>query len=705
MKKSIITISFLILVTLFASPVSALAETKAGIKPGSFFYFFDTTFEKINLFFTFNPEKKAQKAMEYAEEKLAEAEAMASENKPGAVATAMTNYQDDVSLATNESKTIEDKTKAENLLASIADNTSKHQEVLTEVLNKVPDEAKDAITKAIEVSRKGQEEALKQIADLKGEVEQLKKEVAELKTQNEEQEKTIEEVNKQKPETKPKSTPTSTSIKPTTSQTSETTTTPKPATTSSQTQTQTNETQNTQPVIQPSANTTNTTPTPTIQIQTLTTIEISSVNITPSLISARIEWQTNIPTNSKIFLSGGNLSSKIYNSESGLSTRHIVNATGLTSGTTYSYEIESIAGEQVVKKVGSFSTKPDEYTISIQPDKTSVPASGWHNVNFKISALKNGQYQAQQNVSVATPDFTQNRTISTNGISSTGANDWSGSFGYIPKTVGTHTLIFSWNGINKNVDIQATEYVEQKPTAQLSSSPTSIECSQTNISVATVEITNLEENMTLDSVNPFSYNIISNDFTKAELEITPNISNNILSKGGNGYIYFRIKKTPSKTGKFKLEITNTNIKLIGQQSGLYRTINNFSSITPEIEIYDQKLVEWYAYNYNQTIKGYSSPNQNENSLVIINRSQTIATVSSIEWEKQTTGNLQIQNISIYPSLPHNVENYNERNDLLIKITYSGTPQTGDKISIKPTITLSTGQRLECTGNCWLTWSQ
>ena len=173
-------------------PSFVSAAPSAGIKPGNFFYFFDTTFEKIGLFFTFNPEKKAQKAMEYAEEKLAEAEAVANENNPKAVATAMANYQKDVSLATNESKIIEDKTKAENLLSTIADNTSKHQEVLAEVLNKVPDEAKEAITKAIEVSKKGQEEAMKQIAELKKEVSELKQEIKKLEKKLKDEEGKLE---------------------------------------------------------------------------------------------------------------------------------------------------------------------------------------------------------------------------------------------------------------------------------------------------------------------------------------------------------------------------------------------------------------------------------------------------------------------------------------------------------------------------------
>jgi len=63
----------------FVLPTPASAAANAGVKPGSFFYFFDTTFEKVNLFFTFNPEKKAKKALEYADERLAEIEAVAEE--------------------------------------------------------------------------------------------------------------------------------------------------------------------------------------------------------------------------------------------------------------------------------------------------------------------------------------------------------------------------------------------------------------------------------------------------------------------------------------------------------------------------------------------------------------------------------------------------------------------------------------------------
>ena len=189
----------LLLVVAFSLPVSTLAAEESGIKPGSFFYGFVTTFEKINLFFTFSPEKKAEKALKYAEKRLAEAEAVAGDENSEAVKTAISGYEKNIALAAQASKKVKDETKAENLFNLIAENTSKHQEVLADVLTKVPEEAKEAIAKAIEASKKGQEEALKQVAELRGEVEKLKQEVADLKAKDEERGKIIEELSKQKP--------------------------------------------------------------------------------------------------------------------------------------------------------------------------------------------------------------------------------------------------------------------------------------------------------------------------------------------------------------------------------------------------------------------------------------------------------------------------------------------------------------------------
>ena len=182
--KKLTTLSILLISLAFVVPAQASAATNAGVKPGSFFYFFDTASEKINLFFTFNPEKKAQKALEYADERLAEAEESANENNPKAVEKAMTGYKEEISLATEKSKGLKDEERAKELLNIVSENTAKHQEVLVSVLGKVPEEAKQAILNAIEVSKKGQEEATKQINELKNEIEQLKNEVESLKKES-----------------------------------------------------------------------------------------------------------------------------------------------------------------------------------------------------------------------------------------------------------------------------------------------------------------------------------------------------------------------------------------------------------------------------------------------------------------------------------------------------------------------------------------
>ena len=172
--KKLAILSILFISLAFVAPIQASAATNAGIKPGSFFYFFDTTFENIGLFFTFNSEDKAKKALEYADERLVEIEAVAEEKNPNAVKTAIANYESNIALATEKSKEVKDKGRAESLLTSIADNTARNQEVLSAVLIKVPEEAKAAITHAIEASRKSQEEATKKITKIKIEIEDLK---------------------------------------------------------------------------------------------------------------------------------------------------------------------------------------------------------------------------------------------------------------------------------------------------------------------------------------------------------------------------------------------------------------------------------------------------------------------------------------------------------------------------------------------------
>jgi hypothetical protein len=64
-----------------------------GITPDSPFYFLDKLGKNISMFFTFGADAKARKALHYAEERLAEAQAMAAKNKIREMTRAANDYE------------------------------------------------------------------------------------------------------------------------------------------------------------------------------------------------------------------------------------------------------------------------------------------------------------------------------------------------------------------------------------------------------------------------------------------------------------------------------------------------------------------------------------------------------------------------------------------------------------------------------------
>src|SRR3989344_4251930 len=75
-------LAVLFLFTFVATPYFTFAATKGGAKPGDTFYVLDIFFEKADLAFTFNKEKRVQKIIANSEERLAEADDAAVEGKP-----------------------------------------------------------------------------------------------------------------------------------------------------------------------------------------------------------------------------------------------------------------------------------------------------------------------------------------------------------------------------------------------------------------------------------------------------------------------------------------------------------------------------------------------------------------------------------------------------------------------------------------------
>jgi len=164
--------------------VQALADgdAKPGIKPDSFFYVFDTAFERAGLLLAFKDSTKASRAVKYADEKIAEAEALLDAGVPSHTIKAFKRYEEYVSLVMQKSVDAEDDEKKTELLIKLNNATSRHEEVLSRVLDKVPTEAKESIKRAMEVSRRGREEAInhaisigEKIKELQDRVESMKK--------------------------------------------------------------------------------------------------------------------------------------------------------------------------------------------------------------------------------------------------------------------------------------------------------------------------------------------------------------------------------------------------------------------------------------------------------------------------------------------------------------------------------------------------
>lgn len=175
---------------------------------------------------------------------------------------------------------------------------------------------------------------------------------------------------------------------------------------------------------------TNTTPTPTqttptpspVVSPTLTeALKITSVSVSSTFATMDFEWWTNKLSESKVFISGGGMSSKVYSSESGQSTHHIVHISGLNGNTNYSYEVEAIAGGEDVKKQGSYSTKQvnENASLKITSSCTSVFPGTYCDV--EVAYFEAGQQKNISAITVSSNDNGQFVESSYPGVTCVGA--------------------------------------------------------------------------------------------------------------------------------------------------------------------------------------------------------------------------------------------------------------------------------------------
>jgi hypothetical protein len=152
----------------FAVANAQAAEPSAGILPGSALSFLDVISEGLGNAFAFGKIAKAERYFAQANERLAEARALADQGDTERAEQAVRNYEERLAAALARAEEAKDKSdnddEANDVLTRIAEATFKHQEVLMEVFAKVPEQARDGIQNAIDNSVRGHDSALEAIA-------------------------------------------------------------------------------------------------------------------------------------------------------------------------------------------------------------------------------------------------------------------------------------------------------------------------------------------------------------------------------------------------------------------------------------------------------------------------------------------------------------------------------------------------------------
>lgn len=149
---------------------SGTVAASAASLPDSFLYPVKIAAERAELALTFGESEKAELHLRLAERRLGEAQRMITEEKPEATERALSLMNEHLEGAQGRTRASAAQDK-EALYQKMLTLTERQQAVLTSVLEKVPEPAKDAISHALEVSRRGHQEAMEALGKGKKKVE------------------------------------------------------------------------------------------------------------------------------------------------------------------------------------------------------------------------------------------------------------------------------------------------------------------------------------------------------------------------------------------------------------------------------------------------------------------------------------------------------------------------------------------------------
>jgi hypothetical protein len=333
-------------------------------------------------------------------------------------------------------------------------------------------------------------------------------------------------------------------------------------------------------------------------------LQITFVQITSETTSANIEWETNLPTKSKVFIASDGLLTKTIHSESGLSTKHLATVTDLTSGVSYSYEIEAIADDsRIAKRQGEFKTvvaqspsrpppsvsQPEPLIVRnliVKPDKTSVPLVDWGSrIQILVKYTENGKITPAI-VSMTATDESQNQTVDSSSHCDRNnllvCHEF--QFVYEPQTLGTHTISVTANGITESVDIEVVEYVKIDPEIYdvVIQYQTFITGEKTTEYLGSFRLSDADESFRIENIK-YESDITDGDFFDLRHGSADCSSFYGCSTNNNSALDYKIfiNKTKGFVGLHTLTIKE--IKLIGIQSGQFRYVSDLP-VTYNFEI-------------------------------------------------------------------------------------------------------------------------
>ncbi len=166
-----------------------------GLLPGHPLYFLKSVSEGLGNLFAFGENNQAKRAMVLAEKRLSEAQALMAQGEIELAEQAINRYQEQFSHAFSFAQRAKEKGKnTDEVMAKIAENTLRHQAVLSRVYEQVPEEAKGAIEKAMENGLRGHEQALQNISqETTEEVDQILRNIEERRPALEEKFKQLQD--------------------------------------------------------------------------------------------------------------------------------------------------------------------------------------------------------------------------------------------------------------------------------------------------------------------------------------------------------------------------------------------------------------------------------------------------------------------------------------------------------------------------------